>query len=68
MGNNEKSEAIKSLSKAAIQLEKDFQPNNYFEQLIEKERNESWKYGGRTVMGKAKPPKPKPGDTQLQLF
>lgn len=68
LGNNDKNEAIKSLSKAAQQLEKDFQPNNNFEQLIERERNDSWKYGGRTVFGKAKPPKPKPGDTQLQLF
>ncbi|MCW3122700.1 MAG: hypothetical protein JWQ38_2192 [Flavipsychrobacter sp.] len=68
LGNTDKNEAIKSLSKAAQQLEKDFQPNNNFEQLIERERNDSWKYGGRTVFGKAKPPKPKPGDNQLQLF
>jgi uncharacterized protein len=68
LGNSDKNEAIKSLSKAAQQLEKDFQPNNNFKQLIERERNDSWKYGGRTVFGKAKPPKPKPGDTQLQLF
>lgn len=66
MGHSEKNEAIKNLSKAALQLEKDFVPNNNFEQLIERERKESWKYGGRTVMGKAKPPKPH--DTQLQLF
>ena len=66
MGQSEKNEAIKNLSKAALQLEKDFVPNNNFEQLIERERKESWKYGGRTVMGKAKPPKPH--DTQLQLF
>ena len=68
LGNAEKNEAIKNLSKAAQQLEKDFQPNNNFEQLIEKERRESWKYGGRTVSGKAQPPKQKPNDTQLQLF
>jgi len=68
LGNADKNEAIKNLSKAAQQLEKDFQPNNNFEQLIEKERNESWKYGGRTVFGKAKPPKQKPNDGQLQLF
>jgi len=68
LGHTDKNEAIKNLSKAAMQLEKDFIPNNNFEQLIERERNESWKYGGRTVMGKAKPPKPKPGDTQLKLF
>ncbi len=65
LGNTEKNEAIKNLSKAAQQLEKDFQPNNNFEQLIERERNNSWKYGGRTVFGKAQPPKP---NTQLKLF
>jgi uncharacterized protein len=67
LGNADKNEAIKNLSKAAIQLEKDFQPNNNFEQLIEWERRDSWKYGGRTVMGKSKPPA-KPNDTQLKLF
>lgn len=68
MGNTEKSEAIKALGKAAQRLEQDFQPNNNFDQLIERERRDSWKYGGRTVMGKAQPPKEKPGDTQLTLF
>ena len=68
MGNTEKNEAIKNLSKAALRLEKDFVPNDNFDELIARERNESYKYGGRTVMGKAKPPKPKPGDTQLSLF
>ena len=67
LGNTEKNDAIKQLAKAASQLEKDFQPNNNFEQLIERERNDSWKYGGRTVMGKSKPPKDNPGG-QLQLF
>ena len=68
LGNTDKNEAIKNLSKAAAQLEESFTPNDNFDQLIERERNESWKYGGRTVMGKAQPPKPKPGDTQLKLF
>ena len=67
LDNTEKNDAIKQLAKAASRLEKDFQPNNNFEQLIERERNDSWKYGGRTVMGKAKPPKDNPGG-QLQLF
>jgi hypothetical protein len=62
----DKNEAIKKLHIAAKRLEADFQPNNNFDQLIEKERNESWKYGGRTVFGKAEKPKPK--DLQLKLF
>lgn len=68
LGSSDKNEAIKSLSKAAMLAEKDFVPNNNFEQLIERERNDSWKYGGRTVMGKAKPLTTKPGGQQLSLF
>ncbi len=68
MGINDKNEAIKKLSVAAERLEKDFQPNNNFEQLIERERKDSWKYGGRTVFGRSVPPKQKPGSNQLSLF
>ena len=68
LGNADKNEAIKNLSKAAQMLEKDFQPNNNFEQLIQRERNDSWKYGGRTVFGKAQPPAKKINDIQLKLF
>jgi len=64
LGNNEKSEAIKRLHIIAERAEKDFTPNANFEQVIETERNNSWKYGGRTVMGKAKPPM----EMQLRLF
>lgn len=68
LGNSEKSEAIKSLSKAAMRLEDGFQPNENFDKLVQHERDESWKHGGMTVMGPAKKPKGKPGDTQLTLF
>jgi hypothetical protein len=33
--------------------------------IVEKERADSWKYGGRTVFGKSKPPK---GPEQLKPF
>jgi hypothetical protein len=62
LGNNDKQQAIRKLSEIARQSEKDFTPNTSFDKLIEKERNESWKYGGRTVFGKAEPP------SQLKLF
>jgi len=62
IGESEKNEAIKRLSKITEQTEKDFTPNANFDQVIERERNDSWKYGGRTVFGKAKPP------GQLTLF
>ena len=66
LGNSDKNDAIKGLAKASKQLEQNFEPNNNFEQLIERERRDSWKYGGRTVMGKAKPPKD--ASDQLSLF
>lgn len=65
LGFTDKKEAIKNLSKVAEMLEKDFEPNTNFDKVIEKERGESYKYGGRTVFGKAKPPRAK--DEQLQL-
>ncbi|MFC0514438.1 DUF763 domain-containing protein [Mucilaginibacter angelicae] len=64
MGNNDKNEAIKRLSQIAENAEKDFIPNANFDKVIEKERNDSWKYGGRTVFGKAQPPV----QQQLKLF
>ena len=66
LGDNEKSEALKNLSKVAAQLEKNFIPNNRFDDIIEEERNNSWKYEGRTVKGKVK--KPRGWNGQLELF
>jgi len=67
MGHTDKQEAIKSLHKIAANMEKDFVPNNSFNELIAKERADSYKYGGRTVFGKAQPPKKEQG-RQLDLF
>jgi hypothetical protein len=64
LGYSEKNEAIKRLTNIAQQAEKDFIPNANFDKVIEEERNNSWKYGGRTVFGKAQPPK----QQQLKLF
>lgn len=66
LGVNDKNEAIKNLHKAAKRLEQDFVPNNNFNQLVQKERDESWWYGGKTVFGDAKPPAK--GNSQLELF
>jgi uncharacterized protein len=63
IGQTDKQEAIKKLSTLSQRIEKDFIPNEQFEKVIERERKDSWKYGGRTVMGKSKPP-----DNQLRLF
>jgi uncharacterized protein len=66
LGDTEKSDAIKKLHTIAANAEKDFiAERTNFEKLIEKERSESWKYGGKTVMGDAKPPA---SSAQLKLF
>ncbi len=64
LGHSDKALAVKKLSSIAFEAEKNFSPNNNFEQLLEKERNEAWKYGGKTVFGDSKPPQ----NQQLSLF
>lgn len=64
IGNSDKQQAIRKLAEISQQAEKGFLPNTNLDKLIEKERKDSWKYGGRTVFGKAKPPE----DNQLRLF
>lgn len=67
LGDNDKLQAIKNLTLAAQHMEKSFEPDaNAFDRVIAKEKAESHKYGGRTVFGKAKPPKS--DDGQLNLF
>ncbi|HEV7231689.1 MAG TPA: DUF763 domain-containing protein [Bacteroidia bacterium] len=66
LGDTDKQQAIRNLSLVAQILEKGFEPDeNSFEELLAKEKRESYKYGGRTVFGKAKPP---PDDGQMSLF
>lgn len=64
MGESDKKEAIKRLHNIAAKAERDFTPNANFDAVIERERNDSWRYGGRTVFGRAKPPQ----NPQLKLF
>lgn len=68
LGVNDKNTAIKKLHEIASLAEESFVPNNNFDVLVERERNESWKYGGRTVFGDAKPSKKTKKDLQLKLF
>ncbi|NLR68309.1 DUF763 domain-containing protein [Chitinophaga varians] len=65
IGHTDKQEAIRKLSVLAQKIEQDFEPNTNFEKVIEREKRDSWKYGGRTVFGKAAPPK---DGEQLSLF
>jgi len=64
IGQADKLHAIQKLSELSYQAEKDFTPNGNFGELLEKERNDSWKYGGKTIFGDEKPP----GSGQLNLF
>lgn len=64
VGQSDKQKALQKLSTIAQNVEKDFIPNNNFEQVLEKEKKESWQYGGRTREGYV----PKPKDGQLGLF
>ncbi len=64
IGNTDKAAAIKNLTKAAQGAEEFFQPTKKLNKVIEKERADSWMYGGRTVSGTSVPPK----NNQLTLF
>ncbi len=63
LGETDKQQAIKALHTLAAKAEKNFTPNEQFQELVEKEREDSWKYEGRTVHGRAKPK-----GVQLRLF
>src|SRR6187549_532771 len=66
IGDKDKQQAIKNLTLIAQQMEKGFEPEPAsFEKVISKERETSYKYGGRTVFGKSQSPK---GPQQLKLF
>jgi uncharacterized protein len=69
IGHADKLAAIKKLHDIAADAEKNFTPDeSNFDTLIKKERDESWKYGGKTVFGDAKPPRQKTKGVQLKLF
>jgi len=57
IGNSDKLQSIQKLSELSRQAESSFTPNTNFEALLQRERNNSYKYGGRTVFGDARPPK-----------
>jgi hypothetical protein len=67
IGQTDKAQALKKLHEIAVKREKDFSPTDNLQKLIEKEIEESWQYGGKTIFGDAKPPKRSKG-VQLRLF
>lgn len=64
IGETDKLHAIKQLSNLSRRAEQSFKANGNFEALMEKERRDSWKHGGKTVFGDARPPT----EGQLRLF
>jgi hypothetical protein len=68
LGQSEKRDAIKALTQIAQRAEENFIPKDNFDALIEKERNESWTYGGKTVFGDAEQPKKRNKSVQLRMF
>ena len=56
IGNSDKLQSIQKLSDLSRQAEDSFTPNANLDALIKKERDESYKYGGRTIFGDATPP------------
>lgn len=69
LGEKDKSDALKNLSKISQEMEKGYTPSNYFDDWVQHERDTSYIYGGKTVFGDAqKPPKKGNGGTQLSLW
>lgn len=68
LGPSEKTTAIKRLHRICIQAENHFQPNFDLDSVIQKERQEAPKYGGRTVMGKSTGANRPSSNIQLTLF
>ena len=67
IGQTDKMQAIKKIHEITANAEKNFIPTDNLQALIEKEIEESWKYGGKTIFGDAKPVKRSKG-VQLRLF
>jgi hypothetical protein len=64
IGDTDKQKAIAQLTAHAQKAEAGFEPNGNFDELLQKEREDSWKYGGRTKKGYEK----RPPSRQLGLF
>ena len=67
LGNSDKLQSINKLHTIISEAEKNFTPDFDINEVIEEERQNSWRFGGKTVFGDAvQPSKPKP--IQLSLF
>lgn len=68
LGDKDRSVALKNLSKVSQQIEKKYTPRDFFNDLVQHERDTSYKYGGKTVYGDAQKPMDKNGPKQLSLW
>lgn len=68
LGQSDKLRTINKLHQIVLQAESNFTPQFDIQEIIEQERRDSWKYDGRTVMGKAQKPDPNKPGIQLSLF
>ncbi|TAG52111.1 MAG: DUF763 domain-containing protein [Cytophagales bacterium] len=54
IGDIDKQNAIQKLTQITQKAEENFIPNDNFEALLQKEKDDAWKYGGRTINGFSK--------------
>nr|WP_300671308.1 DUF763 domain-containing protein [Soonwooa sp.] len=65
LGNSDKLKSIEKLHRIVAETEKNFTPDFDFDAVVEDERRNSFRFGGKTVMGDAKP---STDGIQLSLF
>ncbi|WP_433903425.1 DUF763 domain-containing protein [Sphingobacterium puteale] len=66
LGNRDKLKSMNKLHQIVLEAEHNFMPQFDIQQIIEEERRNSWRYNGRTVFARAKPPDET--GKQLSLF
>ncbi|WP_300686191.1 MULTISPECIES: DUF763 domain-containing protein [unclassified Chryseobacterium] len=67
LGNSDKLNSLNKLHQIVAKAEQDFTPDFDIQDIIEEERQNSWRFGGKTVFGDARKPNP-PKSIQLSLF
>ncbi|WP_294280347.1 DUF763 domain-containing protein [uncultured Chryseobacterium sp.] len=67
LGNSDKLKTLNKLHQIIAETEKGFTPDFDIQEVIEEERQNSWRFGGKTVFGDAQKPSP-PKPIQLSLF
>ena len=64
LGNSDQLKSVEKLHRMMAKAEENFEPSFNLDEIIEEERANSWKYGGKTVFGDAEKPK---GQQTIQL-